>query len=259
MAETDPAHNLATLLLLSATRPLDALRSAIPLASDREWAKGSARRSRTAGPHLYSGLEFESKIERSAAPHLHLQDLLDRIEPATGAIGLLADELDADDREPVPVRVWLHVTAASGGEPRAEITREQLGAIVDLGASLDVTMAIPAPIDRPPTRTVGASLVDDTGPGSQVRAHGTDLRHLLDQVQRGDGPEPATTTTAGARVDWHLVAPLDDEAAADLPLAQVRALVDLGVALTFTAEFPRSADFSRSDATASPGPTPSGR
>jgi hypothetical protein len=123
----------ASAVILSRQLSSSDLMTRFPVDPDRSWDKGEAR-GRGGDPHRFSGLMFESGIDRSASPSEHMTALLERLQPVIGSIRAFAEDARISDPEVVPLRVTLEIEA-SKAEVGVELTANCMRAVTSLGGN----------------------------------------------------------------------------------------------------------------------------
>jgi hypothetical protein len=136
----------ATLCIYSRILSVQELEQLVPFPPDGSRQQGTQMGRQPGNVYPHSVLSFESHIDRSASPQAHLEDLLGRLSPATDALRAFVQRAQLDDVQPrakgrkwIPVRISLHAES-SDGHMGVEIAPDQLKAIEDMGAVLDVEL-----------------------------------------------------------------------------------------------------------------------
>lgn len=136
-------RSYATLSVYSRTLSAQELIELIPVQPDRSWQKGTPNTRQGRDPrhvHRLSGLSFRSRLDRSADPNAHLDDLLHLISTGKDALREFAERARVEDPEtktPLYVRLVVETTR---GEIGFDFSDELLKAISDLGAHLGVEL-----------------------------------------------------------------------------------------------------------------------
>lgn len=136
LADSESAS--ASLVVLSTTCTAEELAQAVGLTADRSWRQGERKGTTSAAVHKYSGVEYDSLVDRSASPLLHLEDLLARLQPFAANVGALARRLSGQESREDPVRLWISCRTANG-TPGLDLSPRHLEAVAALGAHLGIT------------------------------------------------------------------------------------------------------------------------
>jgi hypothetical protein len=139
-------RSLATLNIYSRTLSAEELEQFVPFPPDSSKQKGTSRGRQANNVHPHSVVAYESHAHRSADLSSHLEDLLDRLQPAKDALRAFAQRAHEDSpstlvgkRPPAPVVLWLRAESTDEAIGFG-ISNEQLKAIFDLGAYLAVEL-----------------------------------------------------------------------------------------------------------------------
>jgi hypothetical protein len=132
----------ATLTVYSRSLSVDELTQLIPLSPHYTWQKGTPRSKRNpSNVHPFSGLDFESRLDRSAGPEAHLDDLINLLIPAWDALREFGQRARVEDPETTPL--WIRfIVETTRHEIGFGFSSELTNAMADLGVRFGVELEI---------------------------------------------------------------------------------------------------------------------
>ena len=142
-------RNNAILVITSTRFTANDLSSAIAVAPDRSWEKGGQRgRGARHGKFAASGIEYESRVDRSLPPAEHLADVLLRLGSHLQAVVDLRECGDGD----VQLRCWIYIETA---EPPAEfaLPPEHLAPLIAVDCEVGINVDFVGDIAAKETHT----------------------------------------------------------------------------------------------------------
>jgi hypothetical protein len=149
MANETERQSYATFVAYSHILTAQELGQLLPVQPDELWQKGAPRYKKNPvtswgkdprNVHRVSGVSVESRLDRSAPPEAHIDDLLRLLSPAKNTLRAFAQRARVEDLEtkvPLYLTVVIETTRAEIG---FDFPDEMLKAISDLGAHLGLEL-----------------------------------------------------------------------------------------------------------------------
>lgn len=145
-------RNHAVLVITSEHFSVADLSAAAAIPPDRSWERGSQRGASPGhGSYGASGIEYESRVDRSLPPAEHLADLVLRLGSRLRAVAALREDLAGKAGGDVRLRCWIYNETE---EPPGEfaLLPEHLAPLIAVNCELGVNVDFVGDIPETETR-----------------------------------------------------------------------------------------------------------